>query len=265
MRFGWMITIALGTLALGSSAQTSNAGPNQPQAQPPSMAQSSPPGPTDVLAELTRSVNTKKVQPGDVVKAAVTQDVLIHGQIVIPRGSKLIGHITEAKARSHNDKESLLGLIFDKVLLKGGREIDLSGTVGALAPPAPMDNDLQPVLNPPTGILRDQVGGPQHAPSPGTSPRGTGLPSTDTPLDTSTSATNSAARINRDLGRPRGDKSEAGLMSAGSRGVFGLPGLKLQTEPAGGHGSVISSLTRNVVLDGGTQLLIQVNIPMQAQ
>ena len=71
--------------------------------------------------------------------------------------------------------------------------------------------------------------------------------------------------MNRDLGHRRDDKSAAGVMSAGSRGVFGLPGLKLQTEPAGGHGSVISSLTRNVALEGGTQLLIQVNIPIQAQ
>lgn len=258
MRFGWMVAIALAIMTLGSSAQTPAPNQSRPAAQSTPGTQS---GATDVLAELTKSVNTKKVQTGDVIKAAVTQDVLVHGQIVIPRGSKLIGHITEAKVRSQNDKESLLGLIFDKVLLKGGREINLNGTVGALAPPAPMNTDgLEPVLNPPTGILRDQVGGPQHAPSPGGSPRGTGLPSTDTPLDTSASATNNAARINRDLGRPGADKSAAGLMSAGSRGVFGLPGLNLQTEPAGGHGSVISSLTHNVVLEGGTQMLIQVSI-----
>jgi hypothetical protein len=262
MRFGWIVAIALAIMTSGLSAQTPNANPSRPAPQSASGEQS---GTTDVLAELTKSVNTKKVQPGDVIKATVTQDVLIHGQVVIPRGSKLIGHITEAKVRSQNDKESLLGLIFDKVLLKDGREINFNGTVGALAPPVPMNTDLEPVLNPPTGILRDDVGGPQHAPSPGGSPRGTGLPSTDTPLDTSASATNNAARMNRDLGRPGADKSAAGLMSAGSRGVFGLPGLKLQTESVGGHGSVISSLTRNVVLEGGTQLLVEVSIPVQAQ
>lgn len=263
MRFGWMVAIALAIMAPGSSGQAPGASQSRPVAQSANGMQSAT---TDVLAELTKSVNTKKVQTGDVIKAAVTQDVLLHGQIVIPRGSKLIGHITEAKVRSQNDKESLLGLIFDKVLLKGGREIDFNGTVGALAPPAPMTTEgLVPVLNPPTGIVRDQVGGPQHVPSSGGSPRGTGLPSTDTQLDTSASATNSAARIDRDLGRPGSDKSAAGLMSAGSRGVFGLPGLKLQTEPAGGHGSVISSLTHNVVLEGGTQMLIQVSIPVQAQ
>ena len=257
-----MVAIALATTISGSFAQTPNANPGRPAPQSVTGAQS---GTTDVLVELTKSVNTKKVQTGDVIRADVTQDVLVHGQIIIPRGSKLIGHITEAKIRSQSDKESLLGLIFDKVLLKGGREIDFNGTVGALAPPAPMNTDLEPVLNPPTGIVRDQVGGPQHAPAPGGSPRGTGLPSTDTPLDTSASAMNNAARINRDLGHPGADKSAAGLMSAGSRGVFGLPGLKLQTEPAGGHGSVISSLTHNVVLEGGTQMLIQVSIPIQAQ
>lgn len=257
MRFGWTVAIALAIMASGLFAQTPGANQTPPAAQSAPGAQS---GTTDILAELTKSVNTKKVQTGDVIKAAVTQDVLIRGEIVIPRGSKLIGHITETKVRSRDDKESLLGLIFDKVQLKGGRELDFSGTVGALAPPAPMNTDLEPVLNPPGGIIRDQVGGPQHVPSSGGSPRGTGFPSTDTPLNTSASATNNAAKINRDLGHRDGDKSAAGLMSAGSRGIFGLPGLKLQTEPAGGHGSVISSLTHNVVLEGGTQMLIQVNI-----
>jgi hypothetical protein len=265
MRLRWIAAIALAMLAITAPAQGAVSSPSQSTAQP-APAASNAPGMTEVLVALTRSLNSKKVQIGDLVKAAVTQDVLVRGRIIIPRGSKLIGHITETKVRGENDKESFVGLIFDKAVLKGGEEINFNGTVSALAAPAPVImGDDDPTLSPMGGVLRDQVGGPQHAPITPNSSRGTGLPSTDVPLDTSAVAMASAAKMNKDLGRPDGDRSGSGLMSAGSRGVFGLPNLKLQTEPAGGHGSVISSINRNVVLEGGTQMLIQVNIPVREQ
>lgn len=250
---------ALGGIATGQSA-TANPGQAGKPPAAPAAAQTSAPGDTQVLAELKQSLNTKKVHVGDPIKATVTQDVLMHGRIVIARETKLVGHVTEVKVRSDNDKESFIGLVFDKALLKGGREIQFNGTVAAMAAPAPMRvDDGDPMLSPPGSIVRDNVGGPQQA------PRGTGLPSTDAPLNTAESANASAARMGRDTGSPGGSKSTAGLLSAGSRGVFGLPGLTLRTDPGGGHGSVISSLNHNVVLESGTQMLIQVNFPVHEQ
>lgn len=264
-----MTTIGIAALMLVLAAQSVAANPGQDgprhagisdkaaTAAAPA-AQASAPGDTQVLAELKQSLNTKKVHAGDPVKATVTQDVLMHGRIVIARDTKLIGHVTEVKIRSKNDKESFIGLVFDKALLKGGREIQFNGTIGALAAPPPMTiDDGDPMLSPPGAIVRDNVGGPQQVPT--MQPRGTGLPSTDTSLNTAASANASAAQMGRETGNPRAGKSGAGLLSAGSRGVFGLPGLTLRTEP-GGHGSVISSLNHNVALESGTQMLIQVSI-----
>src|SRR5258708_10869870 len=88
-----------------------------------------------VLAEFTGSLNVKKLKPGDRVKAMVTQDVLSHGRIIIPEESKLLGHVTEVKARGQEDTESRLGIVFDKVLLKHHEAMDFQGVVQALAPP----------------------------------------------------------------------------------------------------------------------------------
>src|SRR5258708_6685305 len=90
-----------------------------------------------VLAEFTGSLNVKKLKPGDRVKAMVTQDVLSHGRIIIPEESKLLGHVTEVKARGQEDTESRLGIVFDKVLLKHHEAMDFQGVVQALAPPVP--------------------------------------------------------------------------------------------------------------------------------
>src|SRR5215467_4954255 len=109
---------------------------------------------TDLVAELSKSVNVKKVKLGDPVKATVTQDLLAQGKIVIRRGSKLVGHVTEAKVRSKEDEESRLGVVFDKALLKGGGEIDFTAAVRALAPGVRIGAVDKP----------DPMGAPPHGP-----------------------------------------------------------------------------------------------------
>src|SRR6516162_7887121 len=50
-----------------------------------------------ILAEFSQPLNAKKLKPGDPIKAEVSQDVLVHGKIVIPAESTLVGHVTEVK------------------------------------------------------------------------------------------------------------------------------------------------------------------------
>src|SRR5258708_36304429 len=90
-----------------------------------------------LVAELTKGVNSKNAKSGATVKARVTQDVLVHGVIVVRRDSKLIGHVTEAKSSKKDDRESRLGIVFDRVLLKGGGELDFQGILDAVAAPLP--------------------------------------------------------------------------------------------------------------------------------
>ena len=269
MKFCRMIAVAAIALAMTSAGQSVAANSGQAstptKSTAPTAAQAGAPADTQVLVELKQSLNTKKVHVGDPVKATVTQDVLIHGQIAIARGSKLFGRVTETKVRSDNDKESFLGLVFDKMVLKGGQEIQFNGTIAALAAPPRLIMDEPESMLSPGSMVRDQVGGPQQAPATVGSSRGKASPSNDTPLNPADSAIGSAARIARDTDHPGDTKSGAGLLSAGSHGVLGLPGLTLRTEPAGGHGSVISSVNHNVVLQSGTQMLVQVTIPIRSQ
>lgn len=217
---------------------------------------------TDVVAELSKSINVKKVKPGDPVKASVTQDVIAQGKIVIRRGSKLLGHVTEAKVRSKGDQESRLGFMFDKALLKGGGEIDLSGALRALAPgvrvgavdrPDPMGapprgpytqgGSAQPISN--TGA---SIGGSKASSDIGSS----GVPAVST-REAVAMSTTSRGPVNG------GPQPESGLMGAGSRGVFGLPDLKLNRETGDGPRTVITSTRHNVKLDSGTQMVLQIS------
>src|SRR5467141_359006 len=86
-----------------------------------------------INAELTAPVDSKKAKPGDPVAGRTTEPTKSNGKTVIPKGSKLVGHVTQASARAKGDSESALGIVFAKAVLKNGQEIPLSVGIQALA------------------------------------------------------------------------------------------------------------------------------------
>jgi len=88
---------------------------------------------TAMNAALSQPVDAKKNKPGDPVTAKTTEATKSEGKVVIPKGSKLVGHVTECKQRGKEEKESALGMVFDKAILKNGEEIPLNVTLRAIA------------------------------------------------------------------------------------------------------------------------------------
>lgn len=238
-----------------------------------------------ILAEFSQSLNAKKLKPGDRIQAQVTQDVLSHGRIIIPVESKLVGHVTEVKARATNDPESRLGIIFDKVLLKHRVEVDFWGVLHALSAPAirrsKVDEPDQ-MLSPRAmgGMSQSQgpmpigsgMAAPRGASSSGGSagsgssiaanPAGSSPPFMNSPPvngPPSRSAGNAAGGIPNPSGAPPVSSGEQKPMSVGMPlGVFGLKGLSLTTGTSSTPGPVILSRVDNVKLESGTQVLLKI-------
>lgn len=84
-------------------------------------------------AVLNHPVDAKKNKPGDEVTAKTTQNMVSNGQVVIPKGSTLKGHVTQAQAREKGQSESTLGIVFDRVEMKHGQEMPVNFAVQALA------------------------------------------------------------------------------------------------------------------------------------
>ncbi len=95
---------------------------------------------TIVSVELSKALDARKSKANDKIEARTSMDLLMHGQIVIPRNTKILGHVTEAKVHSKESPNSTVGIAFDRVLMKNGRELPLQAAVQAIARP------LQPVL-----------------------------------------------------------------------------------------------------------------------
>lgn len=226
---------------------------------------------TTLQAELTRSLDAKKAKPGDEVTARLTQDVRSDGKVVLHKGSKVVGHVTEAQAKGKENSESKLGVVFDKAVLKGGQEVAFNSVVQAVAPPAQGAASLAGDEN---SNLGGGLGGDTGMGSG--SSRGSGMGPVSSPVvgvpavggvgRTAGSVANSTTgAVSGSVNNTAGVAAN-GALSSTSRGVVGLQGLALNTAAAGSaQGSVISSASRNVKLDTGTQLVLQVTGSVAAQ
>src|SRR5713101_4950755 len=114
--------------ASGSASQATEVSDKNAQVTGASQLQAG----STVQAELAKSVDARKNKVGDEVVAKTTHDVKSEGRVVIPKGSKLIGHVTEAKAQSKQQAASELGIAFDHAILKNGEELPLALGIQAI-------------------------------------------------------------------------------------------------------------------------------------
>ena len=222
---------------------------------------------TTLQAELSKSLDAKKAKPGDEVNAKLTQDVKENGKVVLHKGSKLVGHVTEAQAKSKENAESKLGVVFDKAVLKGGEEMSFNGVIQAVAPPVQgalsVAGDENSSLSSGMGSGSSMGGGRSGG---GIAPIGAATSAAGSTVNSATGAvgntagsvTNSTGAVNGAVNRTAGVAANGALNSA-AHGVVGMQGVDLNTAAAGSaQGSVISSASRNIKLDSGTQMVLQV-------
>ena len=206
--------------------------------------------------ELAKSIDSKKVKVGDEVTAKVISDVRSGGAVAIPRGSKLLGKVTEANARSKGDATSSLGITFDRAVLKNGSTLNLISTVQAViappqAPPPAMGDTSGGGAATPSGGGGDIIGGATGAVgnAAGSALGGVG--------NTAGSAIGNAGA---DVNAGGSVGANAPVLTARTTGVVGIKGLELNA--AGNSqtsGSVFTTSSKSVKLDSGTRMLINVS------
>ena len=216
-------------------------------------------------AALSSPVDSKKCKPGDPVNARTTEAVKSEGRTVIPKGAKMVGHVTQASARTKGESESALGIVFDKAILKNGEEIPLSVGIQAIAAAqnnasaAGSDMDMMGSMGASAaGSGRGALGGVTSAAG------GAAGAVTNTAANVGGAAggaVNSAANAGGSIaGASRGavgGLNAAGQLTSNSQGVFGLNGLNLNAAASTStQGSVITSAGKNVHLDSGTRMLL---------
>jgi len=224
---------------------------------------------TALNAALNSSIDSKKCKPGDAVNAHTTEALKFEGKTVIAKGSKLVGHVTQASARAKGESESSLGIVFDKAILKNGQEMPLNVGIQAIA----SAESAASAASPDMGTMGGAGGSTGSSGAAGGRGALGGVTSTagaaaGTVTNTAANvggaaggAVNSAANAGGSVaGAANGAASglnAAGQLTSNSKGVFGLNGLNLSTAASNAtQGSVITSAGKNVHLDGGTRMLL---------
>jgi hypothetical protein len=209
---------------------------------------------TTIQAVLAKPVDSRKSKVGDEVVARATQDVKSNGQVIISKGTRLLGHVTEAKARTKGESASALGIAFDTAVLKDGRGLSLPLSIQALAvtqarASTEMEGD--------TTRLSPAVGGGGHASggmlAGATGPVGAVAGTATNTLGTAGTAAGGVYSATEGM-------TTSGVLTSSAHGVVGLPGLSLTAnESSSAQGSVITSQNQNVHLESGTQMVLRVN------
>jgi len=89
-----------------------------------------------VNGELQSKLDAKSAKVGDEVVVKTTQSATTADGTVIPKGSRLVGHVTTVVAHSKESANSQLGIAFDRAELKGGQSLPVHSEIRSLTAPA---------------------------------------------------------------------------------------------------------------------------------
>jgi hypothetical protein len=83
---------------------------------------------TSISAVLQKTLDVNNARVGDQISLKTTQSIRQNGEVVVPKGSTLIGRVTEVQRRTKENAQSRIGMVFEKI---EGKQISmpLSATI----------------------------------------------------------------------------------------------------------------------------------------
>lgn len=175
-------------------------------------------------AKVIRTLDSSKLKEGDTVEVETAGSFKLPDGTLVPKGSKLTGHVTAAKARSKGDTDSQLSVTFDKLSVANGKQLSIKGVVQAVFPPV---EEAEPQM---AGKATGGAGGGYGASA------------------TVGTVTNDKTGSNMDSSAKPDPASDPK-----SVGVQGMHGLELSD-------GVLSSKGKNVKLSDGVRMIVHVDI-----
>ena len=223
-----------------------------------------------VSGQLENKLDTKTAKAGDEVVLKTNEKFKTAEGTVIPKGSRLVGHVTEVQSHSKQQAESHLGLAFDRVEMHGGQSLAIHSMIQSVSPSANAAAGAamadEEAFDAPMGggavgggavrgggrVGSGLVGGAAGGAAMATNQIGSGIGST------AGSAVHATGDVGGDaagsLGRGvNGAAGGAGFVGARATGI---QGVMLNGDATGSASGQLSSANRNIHLDSGTQMVL---------
>jgi len=199
-----------------------------------------------VFAVLSRSLDTRSAAIGDEFALRTLNDVVVDGELVIPKGSNLLGRVAGVIRKGKDEAKTVLAIKLENAKVERGREIAVQGIVVAIAAPRKsLDTD-------PTYAM-------MHSNEPkmvGSGARGT---VTSGSLPASSKANSTAAVATAEM---KGGPDPALVLTEDSQGAAGYEDVSLSwllafPPPL----TIFTTKGKNLQLEAGTQVLIRMASP----
>lgn len=100
------------------------------------------PAETEVNVQVLSGIHSQVNHVNDPVIAEVLKPVFVRGQLALPLGSLLDGHITVIRGAGHMHHSAVLGMRFDHITLPDGQEKPVAAVLAALEHPERLDIHL---------------------------------------------------------------------------------------------------------------------------
>ena len=205
---------------------------------------------SSIAGELDGKLDSKTAKPGDRVVLKTIEKVQTSDGTIIPKGSRMIGHVTQVQAYSKEHGAALLGIAFDDVEMKNGQNIAMYMLIRGVSPiPSPtamnsmgsggmMDATMQggtPMGG--GGMVGD--GAPMAVVADGgVAPMGGGRGGVGGPIGGVNGTLNRAGGMAGDAAGGAIDRTGETASSIGDPGGTGLGSTENATVPTAGHGDL---------------------------
>ncbi len=243
-----------------------------------------------VKGRLAHKLDSKSAKVGEPVVLKTTQKTKTADGMVIPKGSRLLGQVTEVQAHAHGHQQSSLGIVFNRVELKHGQSFAVRSMIEQVQPSAAAleakamenENAFAEPPGPPAGTRMGGggqmmggghvgggligggagvVGGATSAVGGAVGPVGSGVNSAaGGALNAGRGAIHTTGNLagNAAAGMRHGVDGSAGAAGALGTHATAIPGVMLNSNAAGGASGTLTAAKRNVHLDSGTQMVVGV-------
>jgi hypothetical protein len=231
--------------------------PSNAEPAPPNSASASPQASTaqmsPVNGELVNKLDSKTAKTGDSVVVQIKTPVKTPDGTVIPKGSKLVGHVLAAQP-SQAGQNSQMALVFDHVELKGGRTMPIHSQIQSISPAAGAASSGGPPA--PAGATNGSQAG------------GTTNPSTSGAANGASSATQASGGSPGDASAANGGPAPGTVVAKNGQiaiSTTSIPGVLVANSEPGQQdprmadaSSILLGARKDIDLDGGTLIVVGV-------
>lgn len=224
-----------------------------------------------VQGELVSRVDSKSAKVGDEIVLKTTDKIETAEGTVIPKGSRLIGHIIDVQAHGNGHSDSSLSFAFDRAELKSGQSVAIHSVIRGVAPPASLESSAAADDSLNTGSTAGSMAGGGHSMGGGRGSAGLvgGAVGSATAVSSSTvsgtgTASSAAVRTTGNVGDAAASGAGSSLRGAtraaasGSAQATSVHGVMLQSDASAATSGTLSASKHNVHLDAGTQFTLDI-------